>query len=227
MKQNILVAVLGLFFMAGACKQGTGSAPSGLPSRQRIIPLAELPPGVAEALHELTAADSNKVLPEQAAQFIPEGYGPLDFEQGDLNLDQLNDLVLVLRKNGEDSLSDVIDNPSERPLLLLIGQPDLTYKLAARNDQVVMCFDCGGVFGDPYSGITIKKGYFSVEHYGGSNWRWTRIITFKYSTKIKNWLLYKDGRESFHTSDPDHVETEVRLVKDFGMVPFEKFSLEE
>jgi hypothetical protein len=73
--------------------------------------------------------------------------------------------------------------------------------------------------------IVIKNGYFSVEHYGGSAWRWTRIITYKYSKEENNWFLYKDGGESFNAGDPEKVEKTVRTTKDFGKVLFKDFDI--
>ncbi len=68
-----------------------------------------------------------------------------------------------------------------RPLLILIGNSyGNLKKVAHNNNNTVLCHNCGGIFSDPFEGITIKNGYFSVEHYGGSNWRWTEIITYKY-----------------------------------------------
>ncbi|WP_158827419.1 hypothetical protein [Mucilaginibacter lacusdianchii] len=164
-------------------------------------------------------------VPAQLRGFIPKGYEALDVTQGDLNRDAYPDAVMVLYKKGEEKTSDVIDHPEKRPLLLLTGQADKTYKLAARSDNAVYCVDCGGQMGDPFTGITIKNGYFSVEHYGGSGWRWTRIITFKYSPAEKNWFLYKDGGERFHAADPEKVKTEVETIKNFGKVPFQKFNI--
>jgi hypothetical protein len=68
---------------------------------------------------------------------------------------------------------------------------------------VVLCKGCGRIFGDPYDGITIRKGYFSIEHYGGSSWRWTRIITFKYDLKSRNFKLHKDAGVSYHNTEED------------------------
>jgi hypothetical protein len=157
--------------------------------------------------------------------FIPEGYSMLNCTAGDLNLDSLEDRVLVLKKNGEDSTSDVVDHPEKRPLLLLIREPGKTFKLAARSNNAVLCVDCGGMMGDPFQGITIKKGYFSVEHYGGSAWRWSRVITFKYSKEENNWLLHKDGHLSYHNSDPDKTEEKIYTTKDFGKVQFADFDV--
>ncbi|OKS87455.1 hypothetical protein RG47T_2916 [Mucilaginibacter polytrichastri] len=164
-------------------------------------------------------------VPVNMKQFILKGYNVLDLTKGDLNKDAYPDAVMVLYKKGEEKTSDVIDHPEKRPLLVLIGQANNTYKLAAYSDNAVYCVDCGGQMGDPFTGITIKNGYFSVEHYGGSGWRWTRIITFKYAPAEKAWFLYKDGGEHFHAISHEEVKTQVKTVKDFGKVPFEKFDI--
>ncbi|MCF1716185.1 hypothetical protein L0U88_16205 [Flavihumibacter sp. RY-1] len=158
-------------------------------------------------------------------KFIPEGYSLLDSATGDLNLDKYPDKLLVLKINGEDSMANDVDHTVKRPLLILIGQANKSFTLAARNDNAVYCVNCGGMMGDPYMGIVIKKGYFSIEHYGGSAWRWTRIITFKYSTADKNWYLNKDGGVYYHTTEPDKMETNIKTTKEFGKIAFDKFDI--
>ncbi len=155
--------------------------------------------------------------------YTPEGYAILDSSFGDLNRDEYKDLLIVFNRVDESDISDVIDNPADRPLLIYTGNEDGILNLAARSDKVVLCVDCGGVWGDPYEGMVIKKGYFTLEHYGGSNWRWTRYITFKYSEEDAKWYLHKDGGDSYHSGDPENVETILKTVKDFGIVEFEKF----
>jgi hypothetical protein len=81
------------------------------------------------------------------------------------------------------------------------------------------------MMGDPFQEVVIKKGFFSIEHYGGSGWRWTRTITFKYTADDNNWYLFKDGGDSFHASDPEKVTTKIRTTKDFGKVRFDKFDI--
>lgn len=171
------------------------------------------------------AEDLPVTVPANLKNFVLKGYEVLDITKGNLNLDTYPDAIMVLYKKGEKETSDVIDHPEKRPLLILTGQADKTYKLAARSDNAVYCVDCGGQMGDPFTGITIKNGYFSVEHYGGSSWRWTRIITFKYSSAEKNWFLHKDGGDSFHAAAPEEVKTKVKTVKSFGKVPFKNFDI--
>lgn len=157
--------------------------------------------------------------------FIPKDYSILDTATGNLNLDEYPDMILVLKKDEEEKTSDVVDHPEKRPLLILVGQSDGTFKLVARNDNTVYCIDCGGIMGDPYQGISIKNGYFSVEHYGGSAWRWTRIITYKYSKTENYWFLHKDGSDSYHASEPEKVISEILTTKNFGKIPFDKFDI--
>lgn len=169
------------------------------------------------------AQDPN--LPPAAAKSLPKGYEVLNSTTGNLNLDRYPDLIVVLHKAREAETSDVVSHPEKRPLLIFTGGPGNTYQLVARSDNAVYCVDCGGMMGDPFMGITIKQGYFSVEHYGGSAWRWTRIITFKYAVAEKNWFLYKDGNESFHATEPDKLTRKIYTVKNFGKVPFIRFNI--
>ncbi len=151
------------------------------------------------------------------SKFVLEGYKILDVVRGHLNRDTRKDFLLILEERNRDNIEQ------KRPLLILTKQSNGQLKFEARNDNVVLCPQCGGVWGDPYTGTVIKNGYFTVEHYGGSGWRWTRLITFKYSKKDNEWYLHKDGGVSFHNSEPDKVEETVKTVKDFGKVPFERF----
>ena len=166
-----------------------------------------------------------KIIGENIKIFVPENYAVLDTVSGNLNLDNFVDVILVLKKIGEEKTSDVIENPEKRPLLILIGEANNKYKLAERNDNTVYCIDCGGIMGDPFMEIVIKNGYFSVEHYGGSAWRWTRVITYKYSKEDNNWYLHKYGGESFHATEPEKVEKSIKTTKDFGKVLFKDFDI--
>lgn len=159
-------------------------------------------------------SQSNNIKP-----FIPKGFTLLDSASGDLNNDGFKDLIVVLKNDLEGTVPD-----TTRPLLILHGSKNGTYKLIAKNDHVVLCEACGGVFGNPYEGITIKNNYFSIGHYGGSSWRWTRIITFKYDLKSKQYVLHKDAGISFHTSDPDKTTENIHRKKDFDKLPFSKYN---
>jgi hypothetical protein len=156
---------------------------------------------------------------QQLRSLIPKDFTILDSASGDINKDGKKDLVVILKNNSEE-----VNGDTTRPLLLLLGSEKEEYKLAERNDSIVLCKSCGGVFGDPYVGITVKNNFFSIEHYGGSSWRWTRIITFKYDIKIKQFVLHRDAGISYHNSEPDKTTQNIHNKNDFGKLLFSKFS---
>ncbi|TLM90050.1 hypothetical protein [Hymenobacter jeollabukensis] len=173
------------------------------------------------------AADSMRAM----APFVPRGYRVLYTRAGDLNRDAWPDRVVVL-----DTAAVITDSTDyeeqdriqriNRPLLLLLGQPGgRGYTLAARNDHVVFCADCSGAMGgDPFQQVVIRRGYFSVEHYGGSAWRWVSIVTFRYNPADRHWYLHRSGRYGFHAANPDStIENEPRTTRDFGRVRFEAY----
>ena len=156
---------------------------------------------------------------KELAAFIPVGYTLLDSAISDLNKDGYKDVVLILKSKKEESFSEKL-----RPLLILHGDKNKKYNLIARNDSVVLCQGCGGVFGDPYDNLVIKNNFFSVEHYGGSHWRWTRIMTFKYDPKTKRYILHRDAGESYHMDDPEKTTENLNRKKDFDKLPFVKYN---
>ena len=172
--------------------------------------------------------------PEVLKFFIPSGYSAISVSAGDANLDGVTDRILVLRKNTEETTSNYAENkPDKRSFLLLLGQPDSTYQLAVKNDNAVYCIDCGGVFGDPFTGTTIKNGYFSIEHGIAGGQHWEQVTTFKFDKAKGNWFLYKDHFVSykFNDSDDENADALVKetdkleTVKNFGIIPFDKFNI--
>jgi hypothetical protein len=164
-------------------------------------------------------------LPAAIRRALPTGYTVLDAARGDLNRDAVPDWLVVLHRPDEAKTSDVVSHPTKRPLLLFVGSVGGTYTLAARADNAVYCVDCGGIIGDPFMGLAIKKGYFTVEHYGGSAQRWTRYVTFRYEPASRTWLLHRDGSEHFHALDPEHGTTTATTAKNFGRVPLATFDI--
>jgi hypothetical protein len=159
--------------------------------------------------------------PQLFQNFIPANYSLLDSASGDWNKDGYKDLVLILKNDAEEQNPD-----TTRPLLLLAGTADGGYTLLARNDSVVLCKGCGGVFGDPYTGVVIKNGYLSLEHYGGSSWRWTRVITFRFDPKSGQFRLHRDAGVSYHTSDPDKTTDIISNKTHYGKLLFTNYSYE-
>lgn len=165
-------------------------------------------------------------LPAELKPYVLQGYQVMDLVKGDLNSDKLDDYILILKTAGEDTLT--FENPdweAVRPLLIIIRQPNGKLQSVASNTSVVLCKHCGGVMGDPYQGITIKPGEFSIDFYGGSSWRWSVNYTFRYDAVKKNWYLQSHESSSFQSGDPENTTEETIINRtEIGDVLFEKFT---
>ena len=102
-------------------------------------------------------------LPGELSKHIPKGFATRDTLSGEVNGDHYRDFLIVLKEIGEDT---IVGRVPVRPLLIFTGQRDGSLKLAARNDKVVYCIECGGVMGDPYEGMTTIEAAFSVHMFG-------------------------------------------------------------
>ena len=150
-------------------------------------------------------------------KFIPKGYVVLDQCDGDLNGDGLKDKILILREKQE------VTSEENRPVIILLKMQNGSYKKIAENDNIVLHAGDGGIHGDPYHGITIKKDKFSIEHFGGSSWRWNQVITFKYNRIKLNWYLYTVGSESWHFDPSTNFTSELETGHSFGVVQFSDY----
>jgi hypothetical protein len=142
-------------------------------------------------------------------------------------------MILVLKKPGEDTAEMDFDAPVKRPLIILTGGSSGNYIQAARNDNAVLCYNCSGMFGDAFTGLTIKNGYFSIEHSIAGGRHWELVTTFKYDKQKADWYLYKEGYISYRMNDDTSADAEALVkdveqhesVKDFGVVPFGKYNV--
>ena len=177
----------------------------------------------------LTMADQSEELkvPAEVQPFVGAGTKAIAVEAADLNGDGRGDFVLVLEK--ENPAKDADDFPvGERPLLILLRGADGKLSEAARNERVVMCSKCGGVWGDPFEGVEVGRNTFTVNHYGGSNWRWKNTYKFNYSRIDRAWQLVRVEELSYHTSDPDKMKTRVFTPpRDYGKIDIANFDPEK
>ncbi|MBV9928425.1 MAG: hypothetical protein JOZ96_25645 [Acidobacteria bacterium] len=165
-------------------------------------------------------------VPAEVLPFVEAGTKAIAVEAADLNGDGRGDFVLVLER--ENPAKDENDFPvNQRPLLLLVRGADGRLSAVKRNERLVMCSRCGGVFGDPFEGVTAKRNTFTVDFYGGSNWRWKYEYTFNYSRVDKSWQLVRTEEISYHTSDPDKMKTRVYTPpRDYGKIDIADFDPE-
>jgi hypothetical protein len=162
-------------------------------------------------------------IPAEVQPFVESGSKAIALEAADLNGDGRGDFVLVLER--ENPAKDENDMPvNQRPLLILLRGADGRLSEAKRNERLVMCSQCGGVFGDPFDSITAGRDTFTVNFYGGSNWRWAYSYKFNYSRVDKTWQLVRAEESSYHTSNPDKMKTQVFIPpRDYGKIDIASF----
>ncbi len=163
-------------------------------------------------------------VPDEVKGFVEKGKVVVAVEAGDLNGDGRKDHVLVVSEIVPEN-APYEEGAGERSVLILIRDANGKLTLAARNNLVAMCRNCGGVYGDPFAGVAIKGMRFTVSNYGGSNSRWAYDYTFAYSRRDRTWQLVRAEETTFHALDPKR--TEKRRIytppKHFGLINFADF----
>ncbi|KWA17027.1 hypothetical protein [Burkholderia territorii] len=147
-------------------------------------------------------------LPPSIATQLPAGYRPMVAREGpDLGDGRRSFLVVVHRA------VDTRTEPSPRPLLIFEEQPGHAYRLAARNDHVVLRANEGGQC-DPFdpegaadSGLAVKGRYFTVQNFVACGQHWSDYVTFRHDPRTHGWLFSSEiYTESFPLDDkPDEV----------------------
>jgi hypothetical protein len=173
-------------------------------------------------------------IPQNLQTFVPQNYSVINISTGDINSDGLPDKILVLRTKTEELTSNYgEDKPDKRPMLLLLGQNNNSFKLEYENDNAVYCIDCAGVFGDPFIQTTIKDGSFSINHGIAGGHHWDQVITFKYNKTKKNWFLFEDHYVSYKLNKSNDPNAEALIIdvdnlknsNDFGTIAFDEFNI--
>lgn len=165
-------------------------------------------------------------VPAEVRPFVESGTNPIALESADLNGDGTKDYILVLERESGLEMDEYDTPTNQRPLLILVRGKDKKLTEAKRNEKMVMCSQCGGIFGDPLAGITVGKNTFTVNHYGGSAWRWTADYKFNYSRIDKTWQLVQIEKTSYHNVRPMEETLEKTVLtppKDFGKVDVADF----
>jgi hypothetical protein len=167
------------------------------------------------------AVPGTVVVPDAARRFVAAGTTPLAYEVADLNRDGREDAILVLgpTPTPEDDFAQ-----SPRLLLILLRQPDGSLREAKRNQTVVYCRGCGGLNGDPFTGLDVGMGTFTVHNAGGDSLRWFLAYRFDYSRRDTTCQLVRVEEDTYQV---DAAAPSVPMVftppKDYGRIDIADF----
>uniref|UniRef100_Q47E28 Lipoprotein n=1 Tax=Dechloromonas aromatica (strain RCB) TaxID=159087 RepID=Q47E28_DECAR len=154
----------------------------------------------------IPALASTTSLPKSIMQQIPAGYEVISTAEGNLDEDQLPDFLVALGRKVEVQFAK--KNPTgiigydaqPRPLLIFIQNKDGTYRLAKRNDHLILRMNEGGQcdpFEDGEDGLVINKRFFTVQNSVACGQHWSLYYTFKYSKELKDWIFHKEISETW------------------------------
>ncbi|MGJ7527304.1 hypothetical protein [Variovorax sp. GB1P17] len=172
---------------------------------KRLIWLLLLACGALHAAETPSApsrSPDNPDLPASIVELIPAGYEELDHLAGHLSGTNRLDYLVVIHR-----AVDTMGQPSPRPLLIFTQDPAGTFRLAARNDAVILRANDGGQC-DPFTdsaddGLAIKGRYFTVQHgvACGLLQHWTDYVTFRYDKDRRDWLFHSQIAQNWRPND--------------------------
>lgn len=134
---------------------------------------------IQKEISSINTANKDK----RIADYIPEDYFLLDSTSSSSGIKGERFIVLVLGHDIENNTDSFSDN--NRPCIILKENNGVLQQIA-RNDNLILCKNCGGVFGDPYEGVELKGNVLTISNYGGSAWRWSNVHTFRYENNSWN-----------------------------------------
>lgn len=146
--------------------------------------------------------------------FIEPGLQIRDVAKGDINNDNLPDVVMVVESAS--------DKHQTRSVLLLIRDASGALHKMTQNDKIIPCSSCGGTFGDPFGYTQIANNVITFVTEGGSREHWWNEYTFKYSPELKDLVLSEVNRGV--VDGVTGKKKDIRYTpKDFGLIRFEDF----
>lgn len=163
-------------------------------------------------------------------QFIPNGYIILDSISGHLNLDEYRDMLLVLKKVNEEEILRDTDNEEGRIVLLLLGDKDNTYCLAAQNRNIIYPltkYPYGGDIIGSNPLIKIDKGRFSITQEFGFVRLVEQTLSFVYSPDENEWFLNLEAQGRGDSANEDGWRVDYFTPDDFGIISFGEFNIKE
>lgn len=161
----------------------------------------------------LAATTANaESLPKDILTQLPKGYEVMSFSAGELNDDKFTDYLVVTQIQNEEAIFRKSGEGLPRPLYIFIQNPNKTFSMTKKNSEVVFAMVQGGQcdpFEDGMEGLVIKNHYFTVQNSVACGQHWNDFVTFKYETKLKNWVFHKRTSQSFNLADTDNGDGEL------------------
>ncbi len=182
MKKNQIFYLIVVLFNVLACKTDN--------KEKNIVPAKN-----AKAIVNETQPTKNNLIVESFQDFVPKDYFLLDSAVGNIDENNTQHIALVCAPNSEKNIDTFIET---NRIIILLQKKNNLLKIIASNDALVLCKSCGGIFGDPYNGVSLNNNILSVSNYGGSAWRWSQNYTFRFQQE--SWELIGATYDAYYNA---------------------------
>jgi hypothetical protein len=153
---------------------------------------------------------------------IPPNWQLIEAAYGDINNDKLSDCVLAIKNKKEDE--EKFEHEEIPRLLIFLTATGTGFKVTDTSSSVLLCKNCGGTMGDPFSGININEGKIHIYHYGGSSWRWTHNLTFEAEQGII--YLVEEEQSFFNVFEEDStMQAETKTFEKEKRIKLSEYSI--
>jgi len=162
---------------------------------------------------------------DELSKFVPKGFKILFQYTADLNADSIPDKIIIVGVNkslGDSVLKSLFPddmNYQKRPVIILLGQKDHSFKRVTRNDNAI-AQSLGTK--DPFSRIKCETGVFTIVHtIDASDEQCTVESRFEWVNKQSDWYLknYSQSCISAKTSlDQEGAGFREKTPKNFGKI---------
>ena len=143
--------------------------------------------------------------------FVPKGWYIHEKAEGDLNKDNLPDLAVVIEADKPvKNLKEADNEQTPRLLFVAFKQADGSYKLSIQSNESIMLSNEGGVFGDPWEGLSIERGTLLVRFYGGSSSRWG--YAYRWRFQENDWFMIGATYTASSTHDGSYEKYDFNLI---------------
>jgi hypothetical protein len=119
---------------------------------------------------------------QNISSFFSNSSEILDSIHCDFNYDGTGDIICITNDT----------NSFDRTLFFLEGLNNKDFKVVERNDTLIMRSYDGGMYGDPYNGMSYSNDTLNISFYGGTSWRWFYNYYYCYDRKSSEWYLFKE-----------------------------------
>jgi hypothetical protein len=153
-------------------------------------------------------------LPRQVMAQLPPQYRVMTFAKAQPRAGY-EAVFVVLAANREATFQPSLDVPSPaRPVLLFERRENGGYRLAARNDHIVLRINDGGQC-DPseFGAISVRDTFVTFENSVACGGHWTDFVTFRFNPRALTYEFHNQRYQSL-SFNPDRSPNAQALIED-------------